>query len=136
MSGAGCSSVLGSTVAGVSDNESVATTAERVLDECAHVLIDRIDQLLDRVTDRAVGAPTPGSAAWESEWSIRDTAIGRARTAERSRVREELARRAFAGLDIAGGSAPAVPARHAPPVRPRRTKTGRVRVDEAQLTFF
>ncbi|WP_141217233.1 hypothetical protein [Rhodococcus sp. 14-2470-1b] len=114
-------------------DESVATVPERVLEDLAHVVIDRIDQLLDRVTDRAVGAPTPGSAAWESEWSNRDTAVGRARVAERSRVRDELARRAFAGLDIAGCTAPARPT---PPVRPRRTKTGRVRVDEAQLTFF
>ena len=53
----------GSTVASVSDNESAATVPERVLDECAHVLIDKIDQLLDRVTDRAVAAPTPGPAA-------------------------------------------------------------------------
>lgn len=136
MAGAGCSSVPGSTVAGVSDNESVATVPDRVLDELANVVIDKIDQLLDRVTDRAVGAPTPGSAAWELEWSIRDTPIGSARVAERSRVREELARRAFVGLSIAEGSTLAVPARHAPPVRPRRTKPGRVRVDEAQLTFF
>ena len=133
---ANCPSVPGSTVTGVSDNESVATVPERVLDELAQVVIDKIDQLLDRVTDRAVGAPTPGSAAWELEWSVRDTEIGRARVAERSRVREELARRACAELGIAEGSAPAVPARHAPPVRPRRTKPGRVRVDEAQLTFF
>ena len=126
----------GSTAASVSDNESAATVPERVLDECAHVLIDKIDQLLDRVTDRAVAAPTPGSAAWELEWSIRDTPIGRTRVAERSRVREELARRALAGLSIAEGSTLAVPARHAPPVRPRRTKPGRVHVDEAQLTFF
>lgn len=133
MSGAGCSSVPASTVTGVSDNQSVATVPERVLDELAQVVIDKIDQLLDRVTDRAVGAPTPGSAAWELEWSVRDTEIGRARVAERSRVREELARRACTELGIAEGSAPAVPARHAPPVRPRRTSA---RVDEAQLTFF
>ncbi len=136
MADAGCSSVPASTVAGVSDNQSVVTVPERVLDELAQVLIDRIDQLLDRVTDRAVGAPPPGSAAWELEWSARDTAIGRARVAERSRVRAELARRACAGLDSAGFTASAVPARHSPPVRPRRTKPGRVRVDEAQLTFF
>ncbi|WP_042940269.1 hypothetical protein [Rhodococcus sp. AW25M09] len=120
----------------MSENVGVAAVPDHVLDGLAEVLIDRIDQLLDRVTDRAVGAPPPGSAAWELEWSARDTAIGRARVAERSRVREELARRACAELGIAEGSAAAVPARHAPPVRPRRTKSGRVRVDEAQLTFF
>ena len=120
----------------MSENVGVAAVPDHVLDGLAEVLIDRIDQLLDRVTDRAVGAPPPGSAAWEAEWSARDTAIGRARVAERSRLRDELARRAFAGLDIAGCTAPVMPARHAPPVRPRRTKTGRVRVDEEQLTFF
>lgn len=136
MSGAGCRSVPGSTVACVSDNESVITVPERVLDECAHVLIDKIDLLLDRVTDRAVAAPTPGSAAWELEWSSRDTAIGRPRIAERSRVREELARRAFAGLGIASNAAPAMQTRHSSPIRPRRSQPGRVRVDEAQLAFF
>ncbi|MDV6305313.1 hypothetical protein R3P93_22340 [Rhodococcus cerastii] len=120
----------------MSDNEFVATVPERVLDELAQVVIDRIDQLLDRVTDRAVAAPTPGSAAWELEWSARGTAIGRARVAERSRVREELARRAFAGLDAPGSAAPAMKGRHSSPSRPRRTQPGRVRVDEAQLAFF
>lgn len=126
----------GSTVSGVSDQQSVATVPECVLDELAQVLIDRIDQLLDRVTDRAVAAPTPGSAAWELEWSARDTAIGQARVAERSRVRDELARRACTGLDVIGSAAPAVPARRSPPGRPRRAQSRGGRIDEAQLAFF
>ena len=132
------SSVSSSTVSRVSGNADVdvATVPVCVLDDLAEVLIDRFDQLLDRVTDRAVGAPPPGSAAWELEWSVRDTEIGRARMAERLRVREELARRAFAGLDIAGSVGPATQTRHSSPVRPRRTKAARGRVDEAQLAFF
>ncbi len=128
----------GSTVSRVSGNEDVgvAMVPERVLDALAEVLSDRLDQLLDRLTDRALDAPTAGSALWESEWSNRDSAIGRARAFERSRVRAELVRRAFVGLEIVGSAAPAVQTRNSPPVRPRRTKAGRVRVDEAQLAFF
>ncbi|QII09243.1 hypothetical protein BH93_27095 (plasmid) [Rhodococcoides fascians A25f] len=111
----------------MSENESVGViqVPDRVLEDLAEVLIDRLDQLLDRLTDRALDAPTAGSAVWESEWSDRESSIGRARSVERSRVRAELLRRASAGLGMADV---------APPLR--RVRSGRVRVDEAQLTFF
>jgi len=75
----------GHTVTRVSEYESVdaAAVPDRVLDELAEVLIDRLDQLLDRLTDRALAAPTPGSAARESEWCDRETETGRARARER-----------------------------------------------------
>ena len=121
------SSVPSSTVSRVSENESVGViqVPDRVLEDLAEVLIDRLDQFLDRLTDRALDAPTAGSAVWESEWSDRESSIGRARAVERSRVRAELLRRASAGLGMAD-VAPPLP----------RVRSGRVRVDEAQLTFF
>ncbi len=135
--GAPAPSVQGSTVSRVSGNEDVgvAMVPDRVLDDLAEVLIDRLDQLLDRLTDRALAAPTPGSAVWESEWSDRESDTGRARAVERSRVRSELVRRAGAGLGMVGLTPPpSLPTQVASPMRGRRV--GRVRVDEAQLTFF
>lgn len=119
------------------ENVGVAMVPPRVLDDLAEVLIDRLDQLLDRLTDRALAAPTPGSAAWESEWSVRDTDAGRERERERSRVRAELVRRAGAGLGTLASPPPAGPlALEEPAKRPRRRSTGRRRVHEAQLAFF
>lgn len=131
--------MVGLTVSRVSDYEfvGVAVVPGRVLDELAEVLIDRLDQLLDRLTDRALAAPTPGSAVWESEWNDRETATGRARTLERSRVRAELVRRAGAGLGMLDLTPPPPQqSLHTPVTGPRRARPGRRRVDEDQLTFF
>lgn len=133
--------MLGSTVSRVSEYEyeyedvDAATVPDRVLDDLAEMLVDRLDQLLDRLTDRALAAPTPGSAVWESEWSDRDSVIGRARAVERSRVRAELVRRAGAGLGMVA-AAPPPPRRTQVAQPPHRAQPGRRRVDEAQLTFF
>jgi len=109
----------------------------RVLDHLAEVLIDRLDQLLDRLADRALAAPTPGSAVWESEWNDRETETGRARAIERSRVRAELVRRAGAGLGMVDFTPPSPqPSPHTSAVGPRRSRYGRNRVDSAQLAFF
>jgi hypothetical protein len=122
----------------VSVSKSVGVTAvpDQVLDELAEILVDRLDQLLDRLTDRALAAPTPGSAVWESEWSDRDSAAGRARAFERSRVRAELVRRAGAGLGMVALTPPPPQSLHTPVTGPRRARPGYRRVDEDQLTFF
>jgi hypothetical protein len=119
-------------VTGMAKDEYVGVVAvpDRVLDAFAEILIDRIDQLLDRLTDRALAAPTPGSAVWESEWNDRDTDSGRARARERSRIRTELVRRAGSGLGMIGSAPPPHPARK-PGVRATRG-----RVDDRQLAFF
>ncbi|OZE80105.1 hypothetical protein CH298_26385 [Rhodococcoides fascians] len=116
------------------EDVDAAAVPDRVLDDLAEVLVDRLDQLLDRLTDRALAAPTPGSAVWELEWSDRDSPIGRARSVERSRVRAELVRRAGAGLGMVDAAPP--PLRRTQVAQPRRARPGRRHVDEAQLTFF
>nr|WP_143546990.1 hypothetical protein [Rhodococcus sp. 06-418-1B] len=118
-------------------NVGVAMVPARVLDELAEVLIDRLDQLVDRLTDRAVAAPSPGSAVWESEWSERDSEAGRARALERSRVRAELVRRAGASLGMVDLTPPPPQQSvHTPAAGPLRARPGRYRVDADQLTFF
>lgn len=131
-------SVPVSTVSYVSESGGVgvAPVSDRVLDELANVLVDRIDQLLDRLTDRAMAAPTPGSRGWESVWNERNTVSGRARARELARVRDELTRRAVAELDSKHARALGTPGRYPPVARTRATKTGRGRVDTAQLAFF
>jgi hypothetical protein len=114
----------------------VVPVSDRVLDEFADVLLDRIDQLLDRLTDRAMAAPIPGSRGWESAWNERDTVTGRARAGERDRVRDELTRRAVVELGSKHARALGVLGRYSSVTRPHGAKTGRGRVDEAQLTFF
>ncbi|KQU51499.1 hypothetical protein ASG84_25720 [Rhodococcus sp. Leaf278] len=120
----------------MSENEPVGVESvpDRVLDELADVLIDRLDQLLDRLTDRALASPRPGSAGWELEWNNRETANGRVRARERSRVRTELVRRAGAGLGMVDFAPPSP--LQTPVVRTRRARSGRDRLDEAQLAFF
>ncbi|OZD03436.1 hypothetical protein CH275_16855 [Rhodococcus sp. 06-235-1A] len=131
-------SVSASTVSRVSESDDVGVTPvpDRVLYELADVLTDRVDQLLDRLTDRAMAAPVPGSRTWESAWNERDTVVGRARDHERSRVRNELTRLAVSKLSPKHAVAVEVPARHRQAVRTRTAGTGRSRVDDAQLAFF
>ena len=121
---------------GESDVVGVFPVSDRVLDGLADVLLDRIDQLLDRLTDRAMAAPTPGSRVWESAWNERDTMAGRARSAERSRIRAELTYRAVTELCSKHPSALDAPARRSPSARSGRARSGRGRVDDAQLAFF
>jgi hypothetical protein len=131
-------SVSASTVSRVSERDDVGVTPvpDRVLYELADVLTDRVDQLLDRLTDRAMAAPVAGSRTWESAWNERDTAVGRARDQERSRVRSELTRLSVSKLSPKHCVAVEVPARHRQVVRTRTAGTGRSRVDDAQLAFF
>ena len=122
--------------AGVSETEvgAVAGVPEALLDELTEVLIDKIDVLLDRVTDRALAAPTAGSQAWRSQWLERGSDQGREQLARRLYVRAVLAHRA--GVGLCGQGAPTTPPN--PPTsetrlrRPRR----RPRVDAAQLSMF
>ncbi|OZF41319.1 hypothetical protein CH292_28115 [Rhodococcus sp. 14-2470-1a] len=131
-------SVSTSTVSRVSESDDMGITPvpDRVLHELADVLVDRVDQLLDRLTDRGMAAPVAGSPTWESTWKQRDTAVGHARDQERSRVRIELTRLAVAKLSPKHAADLHVPARQRQVVRPRAANTGRNRVDDAQLAFF
>ena len=128
-----------STVLCVGESEvvgGVSPVSDGVLDGLADVLVDRIDQLSDRLTDRALAAPVPGSRVWESAWNERDTAVGHARSAERSRVRAELTYRAVTELCSKHPCALGVPTRRGPSARSSRASSGRGRVDDAQLAFF
>ena len=65
--------------------------------EAAEAVAEKIDVLLERATDTVLGAPQPGSDAWQQAWAARDTAAGRAALAHRTRVKTAIA--AAAGVD-------------------------------------
>ncbi|WP_430336206.1 hypothetical protein [Rhodococcus sp. ACT016] len=65
--------------------------------EAAEALAEKIDVLLERATDTVLGAPQPGSDAWQAAWAVRDTDAGRAEIAHRTRVKIAIAR--AAGVD-------------------------------------
>ena len=65
--------------------------------EAAEAVAEKIDVLLERATDTVLGAPPPGSDAWQQAWAARDTDAGRAALAHRTRVKTAIA--AAAGVD-------------------------------------
>lgn len=65
--------------------------------EAAEAVAEKIDVLLERATDAVLGAPQPGSDAWQQAWAARDTDAGRAELAHRTRIKTAIA--AAAGVD-------------------------------------
>jgi len=65
--------------------------------EAAEAVAEKIDVLLERATDAVLGAPQPGSDAWQAAWAARDTDAGRAALAHRTRVKSAIA--VAAGVD-------------------------------------
>lgn len=115
-----------------SENAEVAGVSERVLDELAQTLAEKLDVLLDRLTDRACTVPGAGTSAWREQWLDRDSDTGRQQHARRLYIRAVLASRA--GIGLQGWSIPPVPV---PAVKPTaRARTARQRVDDNQLAIF
>ncbi len=131
-------SVPRSTVRGMRESETaeVAGVSERVLDELAQTLAEKLDVLLDRLTDRALTVPDAGTSAWREQWLGRDSDTGRQHHARRLYIRAVLASRAGIGLHEV--SIP--PAQDPKPaVTPTpRARTARRRVDHSvdQLAMF
>ncbi|BDC75061.1 hypothetical protein [Prescottella equi] len=65
--------------------------------EVAEEVAEKIDVLLERATDTVLGAPQPGSDAWQQAWAARDTDAGRAALANRTRIKAAIAQ--AAGVD-------------------------------------
>ncbi|NKR30145.1 hypothetical protein GS504_02810 [Rhodococcus hoagii] len=65
--------------------------------EAGEAVAEKIDVLLERATDAVLGAPQPGSEAWQRAWAARDTDAGRAALAHRIRIKTAIA--AAAGVD-------------------------------------
>ncbi len=63
----------------------------------AEAVAEKIDVLLERATDAVLGAPRPGSEAWQQAWAARDTAAGRAASAHRAQAKTSIA--VAAGVD-------------------------------------
>ncbi|WP_155957151.1 hypothetical protein [Rhodococcus sp. UNC23MFCrub1.1] len=101
------------------------------VDDAVRVLHDRLDVMLDRLTDSVMGAPTPGSASWRTRYGTPGALTTAVRAQDRTAVRAMIAARA----GVVDPAAPA-PVRHRPTsgaVSPRRR---RPRPDPAQLSMF
>lgn len=109
----------------------VAGVPEHILDELVAALTDKLDVLLDRLTDRALAAPQAGTSAWREQWLDRDSPTGRDEQTRRLYVRAVLASRAGIGVHT-----PAVPAPIPATAPTPRARPARRRVDVNQLAMF
>jgi hypothetical protein len=98
--------------------------------DAAHVLRDKIDVLLDRLTDVVLRSPTPGTAQWLNLVHSSGDLTRITRGDRRADVRALIA--AHAGV-----TDPAVAPQHSPtsPGAASRRRRGR-RTDSLQLTIF
>lgn len=110
-----------------------AEVPEHILDELAQALAEKVDVLLDRLTDRALAAPAAGSTTWHHQWRERESSAGRAQHDLRLYIRRALAARTGIDLDTLGS--PTTSGSHRAPkaTRARRVKP---RVDSEQLCIF
>lgn len=117
---------------GERESVEVAGISERILDELAHILTEKVDILLDRLTDRALAVPDAGTPAWHAQWRDRASDSGREHHARRLYVRAVLASRA--GIGLAVSARPPTADLDIHPVK--RPGSRRRRVDANQLPIF
>lgn len=98
----------------MSTHTGSSTVPAAAVTEAAHVLQDRVDVLLDRLTDRVLGLPAPGSAHWMHEF--RQPSVS---AHHRAHIRTAI-------LTAAGFTTPG----------PRGGQRRPRRLDPAQLTIF
>ncbi len=104
--------------------QSFAVSAA-ALDDAAHTLRDKYDVLLDRIADRLLGMPAPGTPQWYA--IFRDKPSAEIYHQRRSEVRAALTHRA--GVSVTEAGFPASP------IRQQKRVTRRT-VDEAQLSIW
>lgn len=111
--------------------DSAPGVPSAAVDDAVRVLHDRLDVLLDRLTDSVMGTPTPGSASWRTRFGAPGTLTSAVRADDRTAVRAMIAARA----GVVDPAAP--PSGHhrstSGAVSPRRR---RPRPDPAQLSMF
>ena len=114
--------------------------ASDLVADAAEAIREKLDQWLDRVVDRILAAPAPGTAAWQQAWRDRATPTGRAAEQQRLLTRIAVAHRA--GIDptpdirraLAAGIAPRdLPTPHRASRHTRRTARGDT---DMQYTIF
>lgn len=103
---------------------------DAAITDAAHVLREKVDVLLDRLTDVVLGAPTPGTAQWHKLVHGSGDLTRMTRSARRADVRALIA--AHAGVADPVGAP-----QHSPtPVVPVRRRHRGSRADPAQLSMF
>lgn len=112
---------------GHTTRDLAATGEEAAIAQAAEMVREKLDLLLDRVTDTVLGIPAPGTPQWRSRFHNPDELTRVLRSARRAELRALIAKRA-------GVADPAAPERHraTSTVRTRR----RAQCDPAQLSIF
>lgn len=111
---------------GGTTREPSATEQDASITQAAEMVREKLDLILDRVTDTVLGIPAPGTPQWRSRFHSSDELTRVLRSARRAELRALIAERA-------GVTDPAAPhSRRA--ANPR--KRHRARTDPAQLSIF
>lgn len=119
-----------------SETAEVAGVSECVLDELAQALAEKLDVLLDRLTDRALTVPDAGTSAWREQWLGRDSDTGRQHHARRLYIRAVLASRAGIGLQEVSITPTQDPRPAVTPTPRARTARRRADHNDDQLAMF
>ncbi|MEW1881882.1 hypothetical protein AB0O58_19565 [Rhodococcus sp. NPDC080181] len=111
---------------GHTTRDLAATGEEAAIAQAAELVREKLDLLLDRVTDTVLGIPAPGTPQWRSRFHNPDELTRVLRSARRAELRALIAERA-------GVTDPAaVPHQR----RAHSPQKRRARSDPAQLSIF
>ncbi|WP_182263282.1 hypothetical protein [Rhodococcus sp. UFZ-B548] len=111
---------------GHTTRDLAATGEEAAISQAAEMVREKLDLLLDRVTDTVLGIPAPGTPQWRNRFHNPDELTRVLRSARRVELRALIAERA-------GVADPAAaPQQRRVHSLPRR----RARTDPAQLSIF
>lgn len=101
-----------------------------MITRAAQVVRDKLDVLLDRLTDSALGVPAPGTAQWRERFHTSAELTHTVRSGDRAEIRRLIA-------DRAGVTDPAAaPTGRGTGGAARAPRRKRPRTDPAQLSIF
>lgn len=119
------------TMVSMSNTVASAVISDAAFDNAVETLHDKVDVLLDRLTDSLLAVPTAGSRQWRNDFRVGQRVAG---SVGHASVRAELARRAGIAdpasidrVDTPTGAAS---------VRPKSRTRRRQRQDPGQLSIF
>ncbi|MDJ0362533.1 hypothetical protein [Rhodococcus sp. H29-C3] len=115
----------------MSSSVALRTVSDAAFAEAVEVLHDKVDVLLDRLTDSLLVVPPAGSSQWRTDFR---GSRGTAGSVDHGAVRAELARRAGVADPASADRGDAAVA--ATSARPQRRTSRRRQHDPQQLSIF